>query len=288
MIKAGEYNKMAYHRMVPNIFFKNHTFFPRLVSALTKNRINTRALSNEKGFWSSIVAGGAESRSEAHSKILANNILYEFQFHHLKPERVGDYSNLVASELPRISEDPDFPGTLLGSWTTLYGPLDSAVHLWVYKAGFEDVTKAKHYLHTNEKFVKFAEERAPMLHKRYNQLICGFDFWGEPQLRDTKNLYELRTYHLKPGCLIEWKNNWMNAIVHRQQMNEDVGGFFTQIGELYVVHHLWAYSNLTVRKQTREAAWNSPNWADCVANTVPLVRKMESRIMLPTSFSPLT
>lgn len=31
----------------------------------------------------------------------------------------------------------------------------------------------------------------------------------------------------------------MNAIVHRQQMNEDVGGFFTQIGELYVVHHLW-------------------------------------------------
>ena len=31
-----------------------------------------------------------------------------------------------ASELPRISEDPDFPGTLLGSWTTLYGPLDSA------------------------------------------------------------------------------------------------------------------------------------------------------------------
>jgi hypothetical protein len=31
----------------------------------------------------------------------------------------------------------------------------------------------------------------------------------------------------------------MNAIVHRQRMNEDVAGFFTQIGELYVVHHLW-------------------------------------------------
>ena len=24
------------------------------------------------------------------------------------------------------------------------------VHLWVYKTGFEDVTKAKHYLQTNE------------------------------------------------------------------------------------------------------------------------------------------
>ena len=43
----------------------------------------------------------------------------------------------------------------------------------------------------------------------------------------------------QPGSLIEWRNNWMNAIVHRQRMNEDVAGFFTQIGELYVVHHLW-------------------------------------------------
>ncbi len=36
-----------------------------------------------------------------------------------------------------------------------------------------------------------------MLQKRHNQLLHGFDFWGEPQLRDTKNIYELRTYHLK-------------------------------------------------------------------------------------------
>ncbi len=35
----------------------------------------------------------------------------------------------------------------------------------------------------------------------------------------------------------------MNAIVHRQKMNEDVAGFFTQIGELYVVHHIWGRRN---------------------------------------------
>lgn len=28
-----------------------------------------------------------------------------------------------------------------------------------------------------------------------------------------------------------------------------------------------AYKNLSVRKQTREAAWDSPHWADCVGNT---------------------
>ena len=29
------------------------------------------------------------------------------------------------------------------------------------------------------------------------------------------------------------------AIKYRQENNEAVGGFFSQIGDLYVVHHLW-------------------------------------------------
>ncbi|XP_046841213.1 protein NipSnap homolog 1-like [Xenia sp. Carnegie-2017] len=200
-----------------------------------------RAYSKDKGFWSSFVDGASDTRSDAHSKILTNNVLYELQ-----------------------------------------------LHLWVYKSGFDDVNKANDYLQTNEEFKLFEKEQSSMLHKRYNQLLYGFDFWGEPRLRETQNVYELRTYHLKPGSLIEWRNNWIQAIVHRQKNNEDVAGFFTQIGELYVVHHLWAYRNLKVRKETREAAWENPNWADCVANTVPLVRRMESRIMLPTKISLLT
>lgn len=32
------------------------------------------------------------------------------------------------------------------------------------------------------------------------------------------------------------------AIKYRQENQEAVGGFFSQIGELYVVHHLWGRS----------------------------------------------
>lgn len=34
-------------------------------------------------------------------------------------------------------------------------------------------------------------------------------------------------------------DNRARAISHRQENNEAVGGFFSQIGDLYVVHHLW-------------------------------------------------
>ena len=34
-------------------------------------------------------------------------------------------------------------------------------------------------------------------------------------------------------------SNRARAIKYRQENNEPVGGFFSQIGDLYVVHHLW-------------------------------------------------
>lgn len=46
------------------------------------------------------------------------------------------------------------------------------------------------------------------------------------------------------------------------------------------------YKNLQTRKETRESAWRSPGWDECVAYTVPLIQQMQSRLLLPTSFSP--
>ncbi|XP_029475656.1 protein NipSnap homolog 1 isoform X2 [Rhinatrema bivittatum] len=91
----------------------------------------------------------------------------------------------------------------------------------------------------------------------------------------------------KPGTMIEWGNNWARAIQHRQENQEAVGGFFSQIGELYIVHHLWAYRDLQSREETRNAAWTKRGWDENVYYTVPLVRSMESRIMIPLKISPL-
>lgn len=111
--------------------------------------------------------------------------------------------------------------------------------------------------------------------------------------------------------MIEWGNNWAKAVNYRQNNNEAFAGFFSQIGRLYNVHHIWCkypwflifvfaryhlqfvqsfefvgYKNLQTRKETRESAWRSPGWDECVAYTVPLIQNMQSRILLPTSFSP--
>ncbi|XP_016334381.1 protein NipSnap homolog 2-like [Sinocyclocheilus anshuiensis] len=78
-----------------------------------------------------------------------------------------------------------------------------------------------------------------MLLSRRNQLLLEFSFWNEPVPRDGPNIYELRSYQLRPGTMIEWGNYWARAISYRQHNREAVGGFFSQIGDLYMVHHLW-------------------------------------------------
>ena len=114
--------------------------------------------------------------------------------------------------------------------------------------------------------------------------------------------------------MIEWGNNWARAISYRRENDEAFAGFFSQIGRLYNVHHIWgnnsklfnllmnptnfftsnvyrklffiAYSDLQSRKETRESAWRKPGWDECVAYTVPLIQQMHTKIMVPLPFSP--
>ena len=54
--------------------------------------------------------------------------------------------------------------------------------------------------------------------------------------RNPSHIYELRSYHLKPGTMVEWGNYWSKAIKLRDYKNEEAYmGLFSQIGDLYKV-----------------------------------------------------
>lgn len=152
-------------------------------------------------------------------------------------------------------------------------------------------------------------ERLECLRLRQTQFLLPFSFWPSIEPRKGNNIYEIRSYILKPGTMIEWGNNWARAINFRQHNSEAFGGFFSQVGRLYNVHHIWCngftdemrcdwspvrfncyiflgYRDMQARKETREVAWRKPGWDECVAYTVPLIREMDARILLPNKFSP--
>lgn len=86
---------------------------------------------------------------------------------------------------------------------------------------------------------KLVAERLTYLRKRHCQFVLPFSYWPQLRNRSGGNIYEIRSYTLKPGTMIEWGNNWARAINFRQHNEEAFAGFFSQIGRLYNVHHIW-------------------------------------------------
>uniref|UniRef100_H2LUM3 Nipsnap homolog 2 n=1 Tax=Oryzias latipes TaxID=8090 RepID=H2LUM3_ORYLA len=245
---------------------------------------------SEDSWFKSLFVRKVDPRKDAHANLLTKNEesnLYKIQFHNVKPECLDAYNKLCEDVLPTIHADKYYPCELVGTWNTWYGEQDQAVHLWRYRGGYPALTEVMNKLRQNKEFTAYRKERGKMLLSRRNQLLLEFSFWNEPVPREGPNIYELRSYQLRPGTMIEWGNYWARGIRHRQRNKEAVGGFFSQIGDLYMVHHLWAYEDLQSREETRNGAWHQEGWHEAVYYTVPLIQHMESRIMIPLKASPL-
>ncbi|RUS78703.1 hypothetical protein EGW08_013524 [Elysia chlorotica] len=229
----------------------------------------------------------AAQPEQSHSMALSTKEqVYEIQFHSVKPECMEEYLKLY-SQLQDLMRQKETGAELAASFTVEIGEQDEAIHIWQYPGGYPTLNHANTIYRTDSEFLDIRKQRNMMLRSRKNQILLAFSFWPTISPREGTNIYELRSYTLKPGTMYEWANCWARGIQHRRENNEPVAGYFTQLGQQFTVHHIWAYKDLQTRKETREAAWNRPGWDECVSYTVPLIRYMQSRILIPTPFSPL-
>ena len=102
-------------------------------------------------------------------------------------------------------------------------------------------------------------------------------------------LYEERTYTLKPGSLAAYFKTYEaeGLAVQKAILGNLVGYFSTEFGTLNQVVHIWAYESLDERARRRAKLWQDQTWLAYAAKIIPLVEKMENRLLLPAPFSPL-
>ncbi|CAL1683319.1 unnamed protein product [Lasius platythorax] len=273
-------------RVVPSTLAGNGNL-PLLVAARSLTRSSERRDISE-GWISKLLVRKIEPTKESHSRMLSDKeVIYALHTHNIRPDSIDKYLANYEENVNLIhSKKSELNCELVGSWTVEVGDLDQALHLWQYTGGYECIDHAQAVLSQDESYQRLLRERGNYLRSRHLQYLLAFSFWPPLEKRKGSNIYEVRSYSLQPGTMIEWGNNWAKAINYRRNNDEPFAGYFAQIGRLYNVHHIWCYKNLQSRKETRESAWRSPGWDECVAYTVPLIREMHSRILNPTSFSP--
>lgn len=260
-------------------------------SVFQKTSIHVRLMSSSPSgsdsWLSKLLVRRIEPTKESHSRMLSDKeVVYGLHTHNIRPDSVDKYLDNYNKHVQLVHAKEELACDLVGSWTVSVGDLDQALHLWKFRGGFERVDNIQRFLANNADYVKLQKERGNYLRSRHLQYLLAFSYWPNISLRKGNNVYEIRSYSLKPGTMIEWGNNWARAVNFRRNNNEAFAGFFSQIGRLYNVHHIWCYKDLQARRETRESAWRSPGWDECVAYTVPLIREMHCRILEPTPFSP--
>lgn len=102
-------------------------------------------------------------------------------------------------------------------------------------------------------------------------------------------ILEERTYTIKTGLVQEYLSLYESEgyTPHRKFLGDPVGWFTTETGTLNQVVHMWRYASHAEREIKRAALYADPTWLAFIPKTRPYIERMENRILLTTSFSPM-
>jgi len=189
--------------------------------------------------------------------------------------------------LPKQNNMPK-TGNLVGHWSSEINAqnLNQIVDLRMYD-DFEDRTRCNKALASNRDWTDFWTNSKSMVVSQRNTVLKQFPWYPLCPPSEPNTVYELRIYRLYAGAVPKWAERFQKGLSTRLQFSKPFGIWFSDIGELNCVVHLWPYRSLAHRAEVRDAGVQNEVWATTVTETMPLIQKMESKILTPTSLSPL-
>jgi hypothetical protein len=103
-------------------------------------------------------------------------------------------------------------------------------------------------------------------------------------------IYEMRTYRMKVGTVPAYLRlvEDEGIAVQRSHLGQLVGYFFSDIGPLNEIVHVWAYADLNDREARRAKLAADPRWQDFLPKIQALIEVMDNKILKPAAFSPLS
>ncbi|PWE27641.1 NIPSNAP family protein [Pararhodobacter marinus] len=101
-------------------------------------------------------------------------------------------------------------------------------------------------------------------------------------------IVEQRTYRFRPGMIPQFMALYQAGplALQRRVLGNLIGYFVTELGPLNETVHLWGYDGLDDRARRRAALMAEPEWRRFLTEILPLLETQESKILLPTDFSP--
>jgi hypothetical protein len=101
--------------------------------------------------------------------------------------------------------------------------IEGTVHIWEYQryAGYH---ASLHRIQNQPEFAEFDRKLKSLITSKKTSLMQEFRFWPTSPPRQLGGVFELRSYTLHPGNLLEWETHWQKGLAARREVMEGVGG----------------------------------------------------------------
>ncbi len=102
-------------------------------------------------------------------------------------------------------------------------------------------------------------------------------------------IVEERTYHVYTGKLPEVVRLYAEegTAVQQEHLGNLVGAFTVDVGDVSSIVHLWGYESYAERERRRALLQADQRWKDFLTKIQPLIHTQRTRMLIPTSYSPV-
>jgi NIPSNAP len=102
-------------------------------------------------------------------------------------------------------------------------------------------------------------------------------------------IVEERTYHVYTGKLAEVVRMYAEegTAIQQEHLGNLIGAFTVDVGDVSSIVHLWGYDSYAERERRRPLLQADERWKDFLSRLQPMIHTQRTRILLPTSYSPV-
>jgi hypothetical protein len=205
-------------------------------------------------------------------------MIVEFRTYTLNPGTTPEFEKRFAEALPnRTKVSP-----LAAFWHTEIGPLNQVIHVWPY----EDMAARTRLREEATKQQGWPPNTREFVVSQKSQIFIPAPFSPKLEPRELGGVYEIRMYTLKPGAIPSQIDRWSTAIDARTKLSPLAFAGHSELGDLNIWCHIWAYKDANHRAEIREKARKEGIWPPKGGQPGTML-KQENMLVVPASFSPL-
>jgi hypothetical protein len=205
-------------------------------------------------------------------------MIVEMRTYTLRPGTTATFEERFGAALPaRAKVSP-----LAAFWHSEVGPLNQVIHVWPYESIDErtrlraEATKTNGWPPNVREFV--VEQKS--------QIFIPAPFSPKLEPRQLGGIYEIRMYTLAPGAVTGQIERWAGQIGERVKLSPLAFAGHSELGDLNVWCHIWAYKDVAQRFAVREKARKEGIWPPKGGQPGQTLIQ-QNMLVVPAAFSPL-